>query len=186
MPALRLRQRTDRPLALDPTRRYDLKAAWRIEYILALAERLNINVLLCFESQQSLQMLFPSSVYASANGGPLESAAEWWTNPAAQSEMQQRLQYAVSRYGHSTAVFAWQLFNEWNDWPGYSVASALPVSRALSAFLREHDVYNHMIQNSFGADPLPVFYPDIDFATFHMCVAPTLSSSPARQCARNA
>jgi len=58
-------------------------------------------------------------VYWSGNGGPLSDPKEWWSSTAIQSELEQRLQYAVSRYGHATSLFSWQLFNEWNDWPGF-------------------------------------------------------------------
>jgi len=56
-------------------------------------------------------MLFPSSVYAASNGGPLTHPTEWWSNPNIQAEFQQRLGYAIARFGHSTAVFSWQYFN---------------------------------------------------------------------------
>ena len=86
--------------------RYDLAAAWRIEHILTIASRLGINVLLCFEAQQSFQMLFNSSVYWKGNGGPLEDPKEWWTNDAIKAELQQRLQYAVRGTHDCTITYA--------------------------------------------------------------------------------
>eukprot|EP00038_Savillea_parva_P025264 m.46951 g.46951 ORF g.46951 m.46951 type:complete len:805 (+) comp6825_c0_seq1:178-2592(+) len=159
--------------------RYDLEAAWRIEYIIQLAERLGINVLLCFEAQQSLQMLFNVSVYAASQGGPLTKPTDWWMNKHIRDEFKQRLLYAVSRYGYSTSLFSWQMFNEWNDFPGYNTAPALPLFQEYKAFVVSVDPYRHLIHNSFGADPVAEFLPELPFATYHRYGPPDMTTYAA-------
>ena len=150
---------------------YSLEAAWRIDHILRVARRLGIYVLLCFEAQQSFQIqhLFNASIYSAANGGPLTSPAELWTSSKIQAEFKQRLRYAASAYGSYTSVFAWQFYNEHNDFPHFVAAQQVAWVTELSEMMREYDDYDHIIHDSFGGLPLAEFNTSIDFATFHHC-----------------
>lgn len=147
--------------------RYDLAAAWRLDYILRLAESLNIKVLLCFESQQSLQMLFPASIYTKDHGGPLSVPTDYFSNQIIRNEFKNRLTYAINRYSSSTALLSWQFFNEWNDFPGFSTDIAVDWQAQLSQFVRETDPYSHLIHNSFGSITPEQFTQTLDFATLH-------------------
>lgn len=75
--------------------------------------------------------------------------------------------YAVARFGHSTALFAWQLFNEFNDFPGFDESLALSLCARLTKTVRLVDPYHHLVHNSFGGMPLASFWPQMDFTTFH-------------------
>eukprot|EP00041_Stephanoeca_diplocostata_P017045 m.339087 g.339087 ORF g.339087 m.339087 type:complete len:724 (+) comp20575_c0_seq4:99-2270(+) len=146
---------------------YNLQAAWRIDYLLSLARSLNIKVLLCFEAQQSFQMLFNRSIYSAGNGGPLTNPSNLWTNADVHAEWNQRLRYATARFGHSTALFAWQLFNEFNDFPGFDETLALRLGAQLTHAVRQADPYSHLVHNSFGGLPLEPFWNQMNFTTFH-------------------
>ena len=129
---------------------YSLEAAWRIDYILSLGRRLGVYILLCFESQQSVQLhrLFNVSIYSSANGGPLSTPATFWTNSAIQAEFKQRLRYAVSAYGSYTSVFSWQFYNEHTDFPYFVLSEQVAWVGSLSSMMRELDTYNHLVHDS--------------------------------------
>jgi hypothetical protein len=146
---------------------YSLDAAWRIDHILSLGKRLGIYVLLCFEAQQSFQMLFNDSIYSVANGGPLTSTAELWTSPAIQAEFKQRLRYSSSRFGYSTSTFAYQFFNEHNDFPHFVEDAQIEWVANLSSMIKSYDPYDHLVHDSFGGLPVCRFAPSIDFATLH-------------------
>ena len=124
-----------------------------------------------FIQQQSFQIqhLFNASIYSAANGGPLTSPAELWTSSKIQAEFKQRLRYAASAYGSYTSVFAWQFYNEHNDFPHFVAGQQVAWVTELSEMMREYDDYDHIIHDSFGGMPLAQFNTSIDFATFHHC-----------------
>ena len=146
---------------------YSLEAAWRIDHILSLGKRLGIYVLICFEAQQSLEMLFNTSIYSEVNGGPLQTPAEYFKSGAIQGEFKQRLRYSASRFGHSTAVFAWQMYNEHGNFPSFVESQQVDWIANLSSMLKQYDAHGHLIHDSYGGLPLAGFAPSIDFATIH-------------------
>ncbi len=97
--------------------RFDLDHAWRLDYVVDLAERTGIYLMLCFESFNSLRINPPYAAwdicpYNAANGGPLAKPEEFFTNPEAQRSFRNRMRYLLARYGWSTHVMAWEYWNE--------------------------------------------------------------------------
>jgi hypothetical protein len=87
-----------------------------------------------------------------ANGGFLERANDFFTDSQAKTLSKAWLRYAVARWGHSTSVMAWELFNEvqWvdktketNGWD--TVASW---HGEMAQYLRSIDPYRHLVTSS--------------------------------------
>jgi hypothetical protein len=133
-----------------PFASYNLAAAWRINYVIDLARALGVKVTVVLEAQQTFDLFWGDSAYNAANGGPLEDASALWASAPAVAEFEQRWDYTVSRYAHSSSVFSWELQNESNDWPGKFSAAALAVQLGLLARIRALDPYHHLVQNSFS------------------------------------
>jgi hypothetical protein len=104
-----------------------------------------------------------SSPYNAANGGPLETSSDVFTNADAQDLLRQRLRYAVARWGYSPHVFAWEIVDEMDSIAGYSPDEALPWLQDLAAYLRDVDPYHHLI--TAGTRHLePAAWEPLDFA----------------------
>ena len=155
--------------------RYDQQAAWRIDYILSLGERLGIRALMCIESFNSLDAggeygnwkQFP---YNQANGGPCAAPPGFFTNADAKRLFQQRLRYLVARWGYSTSVFAWEFWNEVDIVTGYDSASVAGWHREMGRYLRSIDPWAHLITTSYGdttGDPAVDGLPEMDFVQSH-------------------
>ena len=155
---------------------YSVTNTDNIDKLLSLAEARGIKVLMCTESfnlfcskPKPTPCSWGECVYNRANGGFLSGAAEFFTNERAKNLYKQRLQYLVSRYAHSTAVFAWEFFNEVDIVDGYTPAGIAAWTQEMSQFLRSIDVYRHPISTSFCcSEPDQVWQlPEMDFVMVH-------------------
>jgi hypothetical protein len=52
------------------------------------------------------------SPYNKANGGPAATPTEFFTSKKAQLRYKDKLRYIIARWGYSTHIAAWELFNE--------------------------------------------------------------------------
>ena len=89
--------------------------------------------------------------YNTANGGFLSSAANFFTDATAQNLTKRKLRYIVARWGYSTSIMGWELFNEVqftdaayaNQWGNIEAWHNL-----MASFLRSQDTYHHLITSS--------------------------------------
>jgi hypothetical protein len=157
--------------------RVDLAAAWRLDHVLGLAERLGIRAQFCFEATTDLHdtadyASFATSVYNAANGGPLLSPGEFYTNVAAQRAFRNKLRYHVARWGAGPSVFAWELMNEADLTRDYETlrpriyAWHSEMARALRALDQGRHMVTTSLMQHHVEDPLNS-HPDLDFAQTH-------------------
>jgi hypothetical protein len=94
---------------------------------------------------------WPDHPWNAAKGGFLKDAAEFFTDAEAKRRTQMWLRYAVARYGHSSSLMAWELFNEveWTDaYRNGRTADVLAWHAEMATYLRALDPYQHMITTS--------------------------------------
>lgn len=155
--------------------RYDQQAAWRIDYILDLAEQLGLRVLICIDSFNSLDAngiygnwnRYP---YNAANGGPCAQPWDFFTNLQAQRLFQQRLRYLAARWGYSASVFAWEFWNEVDLVTGYDSPAVASWHQQMARNLRRVDPWAHLITTSYGdtnGDPAVDGLAEMDFVQSH-------------------
>lgn len=155
--------------------RYRLDAAWRLDYITQLAERLGIRQMLCIDSFNIIRRSNPypaweSNPYAAEHGGPVAQPRDYFTNPEAKRMYRNRLRYLVARYGYSTSVFAWEFWNEIDVGEQYDSAVAAAWHREMARYLRSIDPYRHLITTSYGrteGDPAVDALPEMDLVQSH-------------------
>jgi hypothetical protein len=135
--------------------RYDLSQAKYIDAILAAAEEAGIYILLVIEYHGMLQGDWPKNPYNQANGGPLANAWDFFTNAQAKDLFKRRLDYIVARWGHSTAVFAWELWNEvdlTSNWDQLvtkkKFAEIVSWHSEIAGYLKSADPYRHLVTTS--------------------------------------
>ena len=128
---------------------YNQQIAWIADRCLEGWERDGLHVMLCLGSSYELSK--PESYeywgghpYNSANGGPCAKAADFWTDARAKQLYAQRLRYIVARYGYSTAVWAWELWNEL----GAESPEQVAWQAEMSAQLRALDPNGHLVTTS--------------------------------------
>jgi hypothetical protein len=149
---------------------HDLAEAWRLDYVLKLAEEKGIYVLLCFMNHGQLQSSgdtgqWSSNPYNTANNGPLEKPEDFWTNNEAIDLFKRRLRYIVSRWGYSTSILAWELWNEVELTDNYDFETVAEWHNQMADFLRQLDPHSHLVTTSSDSNFGDEEY--IDFLTVH-------------------
>jgi len=134
---------------------YRLDDAWRIDHVLELAREKGIYINFCLDNfhdwtASDKRRFIP---YFEENGGPAASVEDFFTDPAAFEHYQRRIRYVVARWGYSTHLMAWELWNEMNylvpeSEPDYVIGWCKRAARTI----RQMDPHAHLITTSLGAD----------------------------------
>jgi hypothetical protein len=134
----------------DYTNRLD--RAWQLDRVLQRAEARGIYVELSLLNHGAFSTVFNSewaaNPYNAANGGPLATPAAFFTDATARTFFEQRLRYIVARYGWSTHLLAWELWNEVDLTDGYNRAAVDAWHQAVTTVLRDLDPYDHLVTTS--------------------------------------
>jgi Domain of unknown function (DUF5060) len=146
--------------------RYSPDNAWRLDYVMDLAERAGVYVMLCLGYHGELmdqrgyfgEQCWDANPYNKANGGPCEKPADFWTNEQARRLYQQRLRYYIARWGYSPNVLSFEFWNEVN--------APAPWVDEMAKYLRANDPFRHLITTTYGnADVWRI--PEIDYTQTH-------------------
>ncbi|MBI5086579.1 MAG: hypothetical protein HZB13_18540 [Acidobacteria bacterium] len=150
--------------------RYDLESAWRLDYVAGLAEKLGVRWQLCFEMvvwwQQRQEHRWSRNPYNAANGGPVVKPADYLTDERARELVKRRLRYSVARWGWSTHLAAWELWNEVDNLEGFTSQANVAWHREMAQYLKQADPFGHLVTTSWR-DPGMFALPEIDIVQGH-------------------
>ena len=150
--------------------RYDLASAWRLDQVEAECARRQVYFQLAFEMtvwwQSKMKHRWPRNPYNAANGGPCRTPEEYFTNAAARELVRRRLRYSVARWGWSTNLAAWELWNEVDNNEGFNPEANEAWHREMAAYLKSVDPWQHLITTSWR-DPRMFALKDIDIVQGH-------------------
>ena len=170
--------------------RIDLEGAWRVDYVLDEAAKRGIQVMFCIDSFNSLRIKPPHALwgecpYNAANGGPLATPGEFFTNDEARKLFRRRLRYIVARWGDNPCVLSWEFWNEVNIIEKYVSADAVAWHREMGRYLREIDPHGHMVTTSWAGedgDPTVDALPEMDYIQSHQYGAHDAAERMIRVC----
>jgi aryl-phospho-beta-D-glucosidase BglC (GH1 family) len=157
----------------DRVGRYDLREAWRLDYVLQLAEKKGIYIMLCLVNHGQLRESdnWSGNPYNRARGGPLSSPEQFFTDGVAKDFFRRKLRYLVSRYAYSTHLLAWEFFNEVDLTDRYNPSNVANWHKEMADYLRSIDPYEHLITTSFSdfrREDLVWRTSGLDFTQTHM------------------
>jgi len=160
--------------------RYRMDNAWRLDQVLAEAERCGVFVMLCFDYHGIFEVkpdywgtnnYWPRHPYNAANGGPCTTQNDFFTSEQARQLYEKRLRYMVARWSAFPNVLAWEFFNEIdNEYAYLKHADVMAWHKAMGRRLRSLDPYDHLISSSFtgGSERADLYdLPEMDFAQYH-------------------
>ncbi len=167
-----------------------LGRAWQLDTVLASAEREGIYVMLSLLNHGAFSTFanseWDSNPYNVENGGPLAFTHEFFSDSSARALFQRRLRYVVARFGWSTHLLAWELWNEVDLVSvRYLSAEVAGWHREMAAHLRSLDPHGHLITSSHALrnnHPSVWNESGLDFTQIHFYAD---SSPPQRNIARN-
>ncbi len=148
-----------------------LGRAWQLDQVLDAAERHGIYVMLCLQNHGAFSLEHNSewagNPYNAANGGPLAQPEAVFSDDTARELFRRRLRYVVARWGWSSNVLAWELWNEVDLVPPSPAVATWHVEMARA--LRALDPNDHLITTSLSrGDVSPLWdLPEIDLLQIH-------------------
>ncbi|MGO8677086.1 MAG: DUF5060 domain-containing protein [Limisphaerales bacterium] len=175
---------------------YHMDSAWRLDRVLAEAERRGIFVMLCLDYHGIFEVkpdywggnnFWPRHPYNATNGGPCRVQNDFFTNDDARKLYEKRLRYVVARWSAFPNILAWEFFNEIdNEYAYLNHEDVVAWHRDMGRRLRAIDPYRHLISSSFtGGSQRPGLYalPELDFSQYHSYNEPHPAQMMARMSA---
>lgn len=161
--------------------RYYQKTAERLDDLLDLAKEDSIYIMLTLDyhgqfkdyiDRWASNAEWRTNPYNSANGGPCDTPADFFTNPEAKRYYKNRLRYLVARWGYSENLAVWEFWNEIDnamEWQKIPAASITAWHKEMSAYLRKIDPYQHIISTSVASRPVAGLWElkNMDFSQHH-------------------
>ena len=157
--------------------RYSMDNAWRLDHVVELAEKCGIHIMLLFTPHghltQQLESDWKDSPYNYLNGGFLSQPHFFFTSPEARQYYERRLRYILARWGYSTAVFSWEIFNEIDlaEYYRRQPAAIAEWIQKTGQFIRKHDQGKHVITTSlfrWNKGDMQWSLPEIEYTNAHI------------------
>jgi len=126
------------------------ECSYNLDKVLELGEKLHIYHMLTLTNQWTFNSVWKGHAYNKANGGILNSKNEYWTNEEAMKYFERRVRYHVARWGYSTSVFSWDLWNEYSAM-GAPLEDAIKWHQRMAHYLRALDPFGHVIHTNDGS-----------------------------------
>jgi hypothetical protein len=160
-----------------PTGQLNLAVAQKWDSILAAAEQAGVHFQMTLQHHgQYSSTVDPnwgqnpynvSNTIGSTNGF-LTDPVQFFTNATAQALTKRKLRYAVARWGYSTSIMAWELFNEVQFTDAGQTGQWEIIQSwhdEMALFLRSQDPYQHLITTS--SDLTQPIWDQCDYYTHH-------------------
>lgn len=150
------------------------KQAYMLDRVLEMAGEKNMQVMLCLvphgEFSSAINPEWLRNPYNVINDGLLSKPSEFFTDKVALKAFKNRLRYIVARWGYSTSLLAWEIFNEVDLTEGYNPDDAAAWHAEVCAFIKKYDVHRHLLTTSFSnrlREKEVWDLEEIDFTTTH-------------------
>jgi hypothetical protein len=157
-----------------------LRQAWLLDQVFQMAEQRHVNIMLTLLNHGAFSTTtnaeWKDNPYNRANGGMLAAPEEFATNPEARALFKRRVRYMAARWAAAPNLFAWEWWNEVN-WTPLDDARLKPWYQEMTAELRRHDPYGHLVSTSYSSASLSRLWgmPELQFAQQHDYEARDLS-----------
>jgi hypothetical protein len=165
-------------------KKYQAENSFYLDKLFQICEQKGVRMMFCINhhGQVSTQVNpnWSPNPYNTANGGMCANPQAFFTNAQAIAAHQNLLRYCQARWGYSTSLLAWELFNEvdWTDQFATTKANVRNWHQIQARYLRRIDPYRHLITTSYAhdyEDSLTWKLPEIDLTQTHYYIS---SSNP--------
>ena len=107
--------------------------------------------------------------------GYLEKPVEFWRNERARKDAKSYIRYLIARYGYSTSIMTWELFNEADNVDNRDFEATAEWHEYMTDYIRSIDPYKHLIATSACyADGKIARHECLDFTFIHCYNYPNL------------
>jgi hypothetical protein len=147
----------------------------RLDKYVEIAEQNSIAIQLCLQHHgqfsTSTNPDWDNNPYNIATGGFLSDPCKFFTDADALRMTKNKYRYIVARWGYSTSIYAWELFNEVlyvNEWKS-NRANVVNWHNTMASYIRSIDPFKHPITTSKHCANFENIWnlPDIDLIQHH-------------------
>lgn len=159
-------------------KRYRQNNAWYIDWLLEECARQGIYMMFCInhhgQVSSTVNPNWNENPYNAANGGPCAQTWNFFDQDAAKNLHKNRLRYIVARWGFSSNIMAWELFNEVSFTDQFTTPSVRDAVRTwhdeMGQYLKKLDARKHLVTTSYGGEEDPALWrlPAMDFTQNHL------------------
>jgi len=132
--------------------RYSQPVSEYFDQILQLAEAHGVHFQMCIFSFNELTTgdfsNWDRNPYNAANGGPLTDPRDFFSNEFCRTQTKKLLRYVVARWGYSTSVMGWELFNEFNIITRTDFTTPGAWHSEMAAHIHSVDPFGHPVTTS--------------------------------------
>ena len=120
---------------------------------------------------------WPDNPFNRANGGFLSNPDDFFTNPEAQRLTRLKYRYITARYGYSTHLLSYELFNEVQNITETQshFGDVVAWHKEMAAAIRAEDVNHHLITTSNSVPGEPLAQIGLDYDQIHTYVPDIVS-----------
>ncbi len=135
----------------------DLTVARRLDAVIAAAETNGVRLQLVLQHHgqysRSVNSNWDENPWNAARDGFLDTPADFFSDARARELTRHKFRYIVARWGYSSAIMAWELFNEamWTDARRGDANTNTAVAAwhtEMARHLRRYDVHRHLVTTS--------------------------------------
>ncbi|MGH7967333.1 MAG: hypothetical protein ACREIC_01260, partial [Limisphaerales bacterium] len=145
--------------SVGPFGTLSLTVAQKWDTIISAAEQAGVGVQITLQHHGQYSSTtdpnWPQNPYNTANGGFLANATQFFTNAQAKALTKRKLRYSIARWGYSTSVMGWELFNEVQFTDAAQAGQWTNIAAwhdEMAQFIRSQDSYHHPITTSSQLD----------------------------------
>ena len=156
-----------------PIGRYDLAAARRWDMIFDQAAKTGVYVQMTLQHHgQYTAHTDPNwagNPFNAANGGFLKNPEDFFTDPEARRLTRAKYRYIVARYGYSTHLLAYELFNEVQNITEVRdhFQDVVNWHKEMAAYIRSLDANHHLLTTSNSVPGQPLAKIGLDYDQIH-------------------
>ena len=154
---------------------------------LPLCSKYNMTVLLTPWDTFWMNLHWSTNPYNAANGGPCVTDRDFIVNPVARAAQKARFKYMIDRWGNSSAIFAYDLLNEFDIWWSASDAERKAWVDEMAQYVQDYEYqkwgHRHMVTvSTANAQPGGVIgdvqyrHPRFEFSNTHQYYGGTVNN----------
>jgi len=159
-------------------KKYQQNNAFYIDWMLEECAKQGIYMMFCMnhhgQVSSNVNPNWSENPYNAINGGPCVQTWNFFDQDAAKALHKNRLRYIVARWGYSTQIMAWELFNEVSFTDQFATPSVRSAVRnwhdEMAQYLKKLDARKHLVSTSYGNEEDPELWglPALDFTQNHL------------------
>ncbi len=136
---------------------YNMDRAEKLDRIMELAEQNGLYLQLVLHEHCRVSAKtnpeWHNNPHNRANNGPCVNPEDFYTNETSRDYTKRRLRYIVARWGYSSSIMAWELFNEADLGDNFQLDRDAAWHQEMAEYLKAIDPHGHMVTTSYISNP---------------------------------